>query len=369
MTDIKEVLVKTLSNVNLWGAILATLIIIGIGFVLTKMNVLKKEWKGSLSKVVLSISVPALALQGFMGTASLEQLKQQGIILGVAFAFYILLSICSVLWIKFFPESAKKASSKMQNNTIANPNGSLTEKRALIIWMMLIFGSTTFFGLPVIKSLYPTDGVISANMWNIPYRIFLYSFAFIMVSGVRVDRQNIKKAMKTAFVNPIVIATFIGLVCWLTTMIPGAATFGEKGTAGWFELKVTAPWIYKTVEYLGSLASPLTWIAIGITLASSNLKLAVKDKWVWIFSLQKLILIPLIVFLVMLGLNYGGFINREIAISMVIFASVPPATVVILYAIQYKTQEEFAAQCSALSTLLAVIILPIWVIISNVVFM
>lgn len=319
-----------------------------------------------------------------MTNASLDQLKEQGVILGVAFAFYILLSIIAMIWVKYFPKllpkkiRVNKNTFEQQNNIFNNPENGLvqnseTEKRALVMWMMLIFGSTTFFGLPIIKILMSNgeNGVIAANIWNIPYRIFLYSFAFMVMAGLKFDKSNIKQSAKTALLNPIVIATFTGLILWLTQLIPGASNFGEnfkKGENGWFNFNNTMPYIYTPINTVGGLSSPLVWLSIGITLASSSLLSAVKDKWVWIFSFQKLVLIPLLVFFIMLALVSSKIVTIDVAKSMVIFAAVPPATVVVAYAMQYKTSEKFATQCSALCTLGAIIFIPVWIIISTAVF-
>lgn len=70
----------------------------------------------------------------------------------------------------------------------------------------------------------------------------------------------------------------------------------------------------------------------------------------------------------MLALVSSKIVTIDVAKSMVIFAAVPPATVVVAYAMQYKTSEKFATQCSALCTLGAIIFIPVWIIISTAVF-
>lgn len=396
--------VDTLTNVNLWAAILSTIGIISLGYILVKVKVFKADFSKILNSIVLKVALPALALTGFMTNASIAQLKEQGIILGVSFAFYIILSIIAMLWVNYFP---KLLPNKLKVNAnsfegainqvtttdthveVNNEQVASNQKRALVMWMMLIFGSTTFFGMPIIKILYPSDGVIAANMWNIAYRIFLYSFCFMVMSGLKFDKANIAKSAKTALLNPIVICTFIGLVCWLTQLIPGASNFytnfqtnatqtvyskGPNGelvetvknlsTNGWFNWSVTMPYFHKPIDTVGQLSSPLVWLSIGITLAGASLLSAVKNMWVWVFSAQKLILIPLLIFGIMVALKAGGLVTVNTAVPMVIFAATPPATVVIAYAMQYKTSELFATQCSALSTLLAIIAIPLWIVIT-----
>lgn len=421
--DVTKKLVSTLTNVNLWGAIIASIVIIGLGYLLVKVKWFKSTWKAALVGVVMKVALPALALKGFMSDISLGLLQEQGIILGIAFGFYILLSLVAWLWTKYMPHKTPESVENAQENTII---GEMSETktvdesrhRAMVVWMLLIFGSTTFFGMPIIKELYSNNnGVLAANIWNVPYRIFLYSFCFMQMKGLKFNKENIKASAKSMFLNPIIIATFAGLILWLTQLIPGAgatykdfsqtikvngsdvvikysATFGEnfktvltadkkvfymlnanneyiKTTkpVGWFTWKTTLPYIYKFIDILGSLCSPLIWLAIGMTLAESKLKEAAGDKWVWIYSLIKLIVIPLAIFLIFWGLNKGGLVKKEVGIAMVIFAATPPATVAVGFAISENKCARLASSASAFSTLLAVIFLPIWIVVAELVFM
>lgn len=415
----QEKLVATLTNVNLWAAIIASIVIIALGYTLLKINWFKKEWKPALIGVVMKVALPALALVGFMKTTSIAQLKEQGIVLGIAFAFYILLCLVSWLWIRFMPNKTPKSVENASENTVlgqVSDTVTINESRyrAMVMWMLLIFGSTTFFGMPIIQSLYNKGGLIAANVWNIPYRIFLYSYCFMQMKGLKFDKENVKKSLKTTFLNPIVICTFVGLILWLTQLIPGAgvttkdidiimklengnviyaveySTFGNnfekiytgsdnlnyvfnnaKGIyvtttvkpVGWFEWSTTMPYFYKFISILGSLCSPLIWLAIGMTLATSGIKEAARDKWVWIYSLIKMIVIPVIIFFIFWGLNHAEQVTKNVAIAMVIFAATPPATVAVGFAISEDKCARFASGASALSTLLAVVVMPIWIVI------
>lgn len=387
MNNVGDIFVDTLSNTKLWAAIVACIVVIALGYILVKVKVFKQEWKGVLNAVVLKVALPALAIKGFMSNITIEELKTQGVILGLSFGFYILLLAIAFIWVRYFPKLIPsrfriqtQTQFESQNKTVS---GKIVEtigevksqddltKRSLVMWMMLIFGSTTFFGMPIIQTLYSGDGVKSANIWNIGYRVFLYSYCFMVMSGLKFNKENIKQSFKTAFLNPIVIATFVGLILWLTQLIPGASNFGinyESGKNGWFNLSKTMPYIYEPFNKLSGLASPLVWLSIGMTLAGSSILAATKDKWVWIFTIEKLVIIPLIIFAVMIPLVDTNVITKGAAIAMVIFAATPPATVVLAYSMQYKLCENFASQCSALSTLFAIIMIPVWIVISEATF-
>ncbi|EFF41702.1 AEC family transporter [Mycoplasmopsis alligatoris] len=381
--DVKSVLVSVLSNQTLWGAILASVLIISLGYVLIKMKWFKMEWKTAITQVVMKVGLPALALKGFMAKNSIVDLQQQAIVLGIAFGFYISLLIIAMLWVKYLPKllpnSVKNAT---QDSLLGQASGLSQEQidkkhRPLVLWMLIIFGSTTFFGIPIISQLYKDGGLLAANMWNIPYRIFLYSVCFMQIKGLKLDKANMKTSLKSTFVNPIIIATLLGLVLWLSQLIPGASSFGPKQNVGWFQFSVTAPWIFKTVDVLGALCSPLIWLVIGMTLAGTKLKEAFSDKWAWIYSLLKLIALPALifgVFAILLATNSlptdpkFPSMPKNIAIAMVIFAATPPATVAVAFCLGENKCANLAARCSAISTLCAVVMIPVWVVLCEVVF-
>ena len=75
-----------------------------------------------------------------------------------------------------------------------------------VMAILTTFGSTTFFGIPIVGAIFGPEGVIYSSIFNIGYRIFLYSYAYIKMSGLKMEVSNIKKM----FLNPIVIATFLG---------------------------------------------------------------------------------------------------------------------------------------------------------------
>ena len=45
--------------------------------------------------------------------------------------------------------------------------------------VLSIFGSTTFFGIPVVGAVFGAEGILYASIFNIGYRIFLYSYAYL----------------------------------------------------------------------------------------------------------------------------------------------------------------------------------------------
>ena len=259
-----EIIKSTLSDNAILGAIFSSVSIILLGFYLRKRNMINSTASKMLTKVVLTVSLPALAFTSFMKDINGEQLKQGMSMLVWGFAIYlILIPLTKIMF-------AKVKGDKQD-----------------VYRVLTIFGSTTFFGTPIVTAVYGAVGTMYSNIFNIAYRVFLYSYAFIKMSGTKMDKENFKKNMKEIFLNPIILATFFGLFIWLCQdMLPqvNVTVNGEVTQYAFLRLDQTLPWFYKALDYLKALASPLAWISIGATLAEVPFKDAISQKDAWGYS-------------------------------------------------------------------------------------
>ena len=344
-----EIIKSTLTDNAILGAIFSSVSIILLGFFLRKKEIINSTASKMLTKVVLTVSLPALAFTSFMKDIDGEQLKQGLSILVWGFAIYILLIPITKLMF------AKVKGDKQD-----------------VYRVLTIFGSTTFFGTPIVAAVYGAVGTMYSNIFNIAYRVFLYSYAFIKMSGTKMDKENFKKNMKEIFLNPIILATFLGLFVWLfQDKLPQVAVTvnGEPSTAAFLRLDLTLPWFYKALDYLKALASPLAWLAIGATLAEVPFKKAVAQKDSWGYSFIKVLLVPVINLVLLVVVNKLGImpISFEGMATTVIMMAAPTATVAAAYAISYDREALFTSNCSLLSTVVAVVAAPIWIVILEII--
>ncbi|MTK69637.1 AEC family transporter [Turicibacter sanguinis] len=340
-----EIIKSTLSDNAILGAIFSSVSIILLGFYLRKRNMINSTASKMLTKVVLTVSLPALAFTSFMKDINGEQLKQGMSMLVWGFAIYlILIPLTKIMF-------AKVKGDKQD-----------------VYRVLTIFGSTTFFGTPIVTAVYGAVGTMYSNIFNIAYRVFLYSYAFIKMSGTKMDKENFKKNMKEIFLNPIILATFFGLFIWLCQdMLPqvNVTVNGEVKQYAFLRLDQTLPWFYKALDYLKALASPLAWISIGATLAEVPFKDAISQKDAWGYSFIKVLFIPVINLVLLVLVNQFGIlpISFEGMATTVIMMAAPTATVAAAYAINYDREALFTSNCSLLSTVVAVIAMPIWIVV------
>lgn len=351
-----NLLITILKDANFLGAVFSTIFVILIGYYARKKNIVPENTSKTLSKILLSITLPFLAFNSFMVDVNPKTftIGLSSFVFGFI-AYLILIALSYVL----FPQYKGNRKDTLR--------------------ILMIFGSTTFFGLPIINAILP-EGTLYANLFNIAYRVFLYSYALIVMSGTKFE----KKYLKQIFLNPIIIATFLGFILWIvqksvpqiTINVAGTIRSGEFVEAhtaqfAFYRIDQTLPWLFKAFKYLGDLSSPLAWLAIGMTLASIDLKDAVKEKTVWIYSVIKLVVVPAIMLLVMLALNafgssFGFSLGYPAIFAVTIFMATPPATVAVSYAINYEKEAELSSNISLLSTVLAVFAIIAWVIVLTV---
>ncbi|XLP25787.1 AEC family transporter (plasmid) [Bacillus toyonensis] len=344
--NVFQIIQNTVTDMNILGAITSTIFIILLGFFCRKKGIFNDQVGKMLSKVVLSVALPALAFTSFMMDINQESLAEgMNILIWGLLIYIILIFVSRPMYLKFKGD---------KQDTLR---------------VLTIFGSTTFFGIPIVGAIYGPTGVLYASIFNIGYRIFLYSYGYIKMSGMKMEAKNIKEM----FVNPIVIATFLGLFIWVfqeyLPQVAVATANGKVSNVAFLRIDRTAVWLYKPMTYLSGLASPLAWLSIGATLGAVNFKTAITDRISFIYSINKIVLIPIIniVFLAMLSLTEILSMSVISVGVVVIMMATPTATVAAAYAISFDKDALLASNASLLSTICAVVMIPVWIIIINLI--
>ncbi|MBS4189912.1 AEC family transporter [Bacillus sp. FJAT-49705] len=341
-----EIIQTTLTDKNIQSAITSTIFIILLGFFCRKKGIFNDQIGKMLSKVVLTVALPAMAFTSFLMDIDQKTLSEgMNILIWGLLIYIILIFVSKPMYLKYKGD---------KQDTLR---------------VLTIFGSTTFFGIPIVGAIYGPEGVLYASIFNIGYRVFLYSYGYIKMSGLKMEAKNIKEM----FLNPIVIATFLGLFIWMfQDYLPQVAVVAADGTTsnfGFLRIDQTAVWLYKPMTYLSGLASPLAWLSIGATLGAVNFKTAITDRTSLIYSVNKIVFVPIINIVILAILSLTGILPMS-AVSLgviVIMMATPTATVAAAYAISFDKDALLASNASLLSTITAVVMIPIWVIAINLI--
>jgi malate permease and related proteins len=303
-------------------------IIVLVGVIAARAKILTEEINQSLSKVVFNITLPFLV---FISVSSIKinpELISNSILVFI-FAFIVI----------FFLYGTALISAKIFK---------LDDGAKVVHAMHTMFGNTIFLGYPLIKSLYGEEGLLYAIIYQLGSDIIMWTFGIYLLNGKK--EKNIWVNLKT-LINPNTIAFACGLIFM---------GFG-----------IQIPYIINTsLGSLGQTTVPLSMIFIGGMLAKINIKGVFSHGYVFGMSVNKMIISPILIFLLLFVLNkYMQFKISFIALSVIVMQVATPAmaTIVILCR-QYNRDDIHATENVYISTVLSLLTLPLIFLFINYIF-
>lgn len=193
-----------------------------------------------------------------------------------------------------------------------------------------IYSNCGFMGIPLINSLYGSEGVFYLTAYMTVFNLLIWTHGVIMMTG-----QRSIKAMFKTLISPTFIAIVIGFALFL--------------------LDIRVPEVlYRSMDYVASMNTPLAMIIAGVTLAQSEIKKVLFKRRIYLVILMKQILIPAVLVL----LYYRLPLNQEIITTAVLAAGCPVAATGMLFALRYHKNHLYASELYSISTMAALVTIP-----------
>ncbi len=196
-----------------------------------------------------------------------------------------------------------------------------------------------FIGLPLaIGVLGSAMGTVYAASGIIAYNIFFFTYVVHLF-------QPDKKFEPKSLLTPTNITTVIMVIMLLTGLrLPGVLQSFCSG--------------------IGSCTTPLALIIVGVMLAGSDLKALVKKPLLYLISILRCIVFPLVFILVLWLLP----LDRTMCMGVAILAACPSGSLAAVLARQYDTEAELAGQAVAQSTLAIIVTVPLMLALASALF-
>lgn len=332
-----DVILDVFTDQAFIGAILASIVFILIGFLLRRLNIIKENGKGVLNTVIIKVAIPCMAFCAFMSDFDIDAFGDNILILVFDSLFYVIfLLIGNLIFIK---SSSRK-----------------------VFAILAAVGQLTFFSMPILSATYGSESgiLIPTSLMSIPFRIVTYFYSYAVISGEKITKENFGKTLKTAFVNPIMICMFIGLIIWLTQNVCPQIQVGEE-TYSFLRIDKTLPALYKVFQFGNNMATPLCMLTIGVTLGENKLLDALKNAQAWLIAILRSLIFPLVIlgfcFLFQLT-NVINFDEIKLA-AMVTGNAAPVGAVVAIYCVNFNKEGYIASDSIFLSTVVSIISMPL----------
>lgn len=297
------------------GNLISKAIIGGVGFFGIKSKLCDSRAGAFLASFTLYFTGPCALISGFLRPFDASMMQNFGVVLISAFCVYFAFILISRLLAKvFYLGNALEAS--------------------------LIFTNNGSFIISVIASLLGSDYVFYLSAFIIAHQLIFFTYGIKLITGQK--KINMKN-----FLNPNVLAVFIGLILFL--------------------LSIGLPEIVQSaIETLGDMHGGLCLIMVGMALAGCNLKEVFSGRKGWLISIGRLVALPMIVALVLavIAAIPQFTIYKSVFTVVVIAASCPTANNVLQIAMLYTKDGDGggvkdATTVNVLTTCLCVVTIPV----------
>lgn len=334
-----DIVIEVLTDQNFLGAILACVVFILIGFFLRNRNIINEHGKDILSAIVMKVAIPCMAFCAFMSDFSSEDFTSNILIFAFDLLFYVIfIALGNLLFLK-----RKKDKRK-------------------IYGILSAVGQLTFFSMPILQAVYGIDSgvLIPCSMMSIAFRLVVYIYSYIVITGNKITKENFGSTMKTIFVNPVMICMFLGFLIWVTQNVVFQIDI-DGVSYGFTRIDKTLPLLYKVFSWGNQMATPLCMLLIGVTLGESKFLNAVRNRTAWVLALVRSFVFPLCILGLCVLLQMTPMISfTEISLAaMVIGNAAPVSAVVAVYCVNENREAYIASDGIFLSTILSLISMPI----------
>ena len=297
--------------------IVGVFIMMGVGFLANKIGVLPEKANDYLSPLLIKITAPCMVFTT-IASKEIEEgmwgLVVSGLALGLGY-FAIFAFLAWVLCVKIM---------------------KIPPEDNCGVYMMLFTSiNNGFIGLPITLAIIGEDMMFCMVFFQISLLIYLYGPGPIQIRyGDKIN--GLGAGLSKAILNPATVAAIIGLALMFTeTRLP--------------------EFIFKPIDAIGDATTPISMLIIGIQLGSSNFRKIFANKRLTIESLVKMIIAPVITFLLVNWLP----VMTELKVIMVFGAAFPSAVATTPLAAMEGKDPQLAAEGIALTTLMSLVTIPL----------
>jgi len=224
-----------------------------IGFILAGRKILPEGSAAVLSKLENTVFIPALVMGTFIENFTIERISS-------AWQLIVISSVIALVAIPFAILVSKLVTKDKYIQKIYTYG--------------LSFSNFGFMGNAVVSSLFP-DIFFEYLIFTLPLWILIYLWGvprlLIADSG---KKQTFRESLKS-FVNPMFVAMLIGMIIGL--------------------LKIPLPaWMVSLITVSGNCMSPVAMILTGVVVSSISLKKTFTNVRIYIISIVRLIIMPVV---------------------------------------------------------------------------
>lgn len=297
---------------NTISLIISLFLIIVVGYIMSIRGIIDEQAKVRLTRLIINISLPAQILKAFVSNQGIVTNKEVFLVFGISLLTYILYAIIGMLF----------------NLIVRTPR----EKQGTYLFMIM-FGNVGFMGFPLIEAIYGEGALIYAVIFNVIFNLLVYSIGILMIG----KREGAIRFQPKKLLNMPFICGILSIILYFA--------------------KVQLPSVVlDSLGFMGNVTTPVAMLILGATIAGMPLR-KLFDEWrVYIFTIVKLLVIPVVVIAL---IRYLPIPSDVIKGTMIVLSATPVATNATMLAIEYEGDMQLTSKGIFFTTLLCMITIPI----------
>ena len=288
-----------------------------IGFLLTRAKVIPTNSDSVLSKLENNLFTPCLVLGTFISEFRTDSLT----------VAWKPISVCALMLLVTIPLGCflGKLFSKDRHD------------RNVYIYG-LSFSNFGFMGLAVVQALFP-DVFMEYNVFLLPLWIGVYGWGVpaLLIPADKADKSF--RATVKRIANPMFVCLVLG------------AIIGVTGLGAWVEDTV----VMDIINTAGSCMSPLAMLLTGVTIAKINIPKVVRSFGIYIASILRLIVIPVVLTPLIMLLP----IDRSTMLCALCALAMPLGLSPVVVPAGYGEDTSLAAGMAVISHAMSIVTIPI----------
>lgn len=296
-------------------------ILIGIGMLLFKKEMLTEMTSKQLSGLIVNVTNPALLICSAFDDGPKVSIQELAFALGIYAAIYAFLIAVSYL----IPHILR-----------------IPSRYHYAYKMLTIFGNVGFIGIPLASAVLGTESLIFVSIYNLIFNILVYTFGISTLQKAAVEQSGsdcdtpVTSSRWQKIVNAGTISAAATIVFYL----------------GNFDVPVI---ITSTMSYIGRATTLLSMLVLGVSVAQMAPKEIFSHPKLYAFTLLRQILIPIGCILLVRPFVHNTLILNTMALML----AVPAANMPLMLSKQLNVETDTISQGIILTTILSLITIPV----------
>ncbi|MBQ8804260.1 MAG: AEC family transporter [Tyzzerella sp.] len=292
--------------------IMSLFLIMIVGYIMNKKGIIDDAANVRYTRLILNISLPAQIIKAFIENQGIVSNQVVLMVFGISIAAYAIYGIVGAVFV-FLTKVPKR-------------------QRGTYMFMMM-FGNVGYMGFPVIQAILGDEAMIYAVIFNVVFNVLVYSMGIVLINSNESEAHfEIKKLLNVPFISAL-----ISIVLYFTNIkLPDM--------------------VMDSLDIMGNMTTPVAMLILGSTIANMPIR-ELFDEWrIYIFTIFKLAIIPIIAILLM---KLVPVESELITGCMIILSATPVATNTTMLAIEYGGDIKLGSKGVFFTTILCMITIPL----------